>query len=102
MAVQFRFSANGYANVLADYLACLALLLERRVPAHISDLEMITARLRAGVEAPQEVKSRETISTIVSEYSKRFRGRPALAINWIDPRFWPGRLRSWRERLKPN
>jgi Uncharacterised nucleotidyltransferase len=96
-AVQFRFSANGYANVLADYLACLALLLGRRVSAHISDLEMVTARLRAGVQAPPK-----GVSAIASEYWKGFRGRPSLAINLIDPRFWPGRLRSWRERLRPN
>lgn len=98
-AVQFRFSANGYANVLADYLACLALLLDRRVSAHISDLEMVTARLRASIEAPPP---RDTISAIASEYWERFRGRPALAINLIDPGLWPDRLRSWRERLRPN
>jgi hypothetical protein len=100
-AVQFRFSANGYTNVLADYLACLALLLDRRVPANISDLELVAARLRAGVEAPPKDKphrSRDTISVIASEYWRGFRRRPALAINLVDPRSWPDRLRSWRER----
>jgi hypothetical protein len=43
--VEFRFASNGYADVLADYLAYLALLLDRRVPAQISDLEMVMARL---------------------------------------------------------
>ena len=45
--VEFRFASYGYADVLADYLAYLALLLDRRVPAHISDLETVMARLRA-------------------------------------------------------
>ncbi len=95
----FRFASNGYADVLADYLAYLALLLDRRVPAHVNDLETVMAHLRAGVEAPP--KPRETIGAIASQYWKRFRRRPALVINVIDPRFWPGRLRNWRDRLKP-
>jgi hypothetical protein len=100
--VEFRFASNGYADVLADYLAYLALLLDRRVPAHISDLETVTARLRAGVEAPPAPpKPRETIGAIASQYWKRFRRRPVLVINMLDPRFWPGRLRSWRDRLRP-
>jgi hypothetical protein len=100
--VEFRFSSNGYANVLADYLAYLAILLDRRVPAHISDLETVTARLRAGVEAPPDDKPPDAIGAIASEYWKRFRRRPALAINLIDPRPWPDRLRSWRDRLRPD
>jgi len=100
--VEFRFASNGYADVLADYLAYLALLLDRRVPAHISDLETVMARLRAGVEAPPDRKPRETSGAIASEYWTRFRRRPALAINLIDPRFWPGRLRSWCHRIWPN
>lgn len=100
--IEFRFASNGYAGVLADYLAYLALLLDRRVPAHISDLTTVMARLRAGVEAPPDPKPRETSGAIASEYWTRFRRRPALAINLIDPRFWPGRLRSWRDRIWPN
>ena len=97
--VEFRFASYGYADVLADYLAYLALLLDRRVPAHISDLETVMARLRAGLDAPP--KPPETIGAIASQCWKRFRRRPALVINMIDPRFWPGRLRSWRDRLRP-
>jgi hypothetical protein len=100
--VESRFSSNGYENVLADYLAYLALLLDRRVPAHTSELAAITARLRAGVGAPPEVEPRDTIGAIASEYWKRFRRRPALAINLINPRPWPDRLRSWRQRLRPD
>ena len=87
--VGFRFSSNGYANVLADYLAYLALLLDRRVPAHISDLKTVTVRLRAGVEAPPADKSQDTAGAIAAEYWKRLRRRPALAINLIDPFLWP-------------
>lgn len=99
--VGFRFATNGHADALADYLAYLALLLDRRVPAPVSDLEMVMARLRAAVEAPPDRKPRETTGAIALEYWARFRRRPALAINLIDPRFWPGRLRSWRDRLWP-
>jgi hypothetical protein len=100
--IEFRFASNGYADALADYLAYLALLLDRRVPARVSDLEMVRGRLCAGVEAPPVPKPRESSGAIASEYWKRFRRRPALAINLIDPFFWPDRLRSWRNRLKPN
>jgi hypothetical protein len=100
--VEFRFASNGYADVLADYLAYLALLLDRRVPARVSDLETVMARLRAGVESPQDPKpSQTTIGAIASEYWTGFRRRPARAINLIDPRFWPDRLRHWRDRLWP-
>jgi hypothetical protein len=98
--VEFRFASNGYADALADYLAYLALLLDRRVPARLSNLKTVMARLRAGVEAPPT--PRETSGAIASEYWTRFLRRPALTINLIDPRFWPGRLRSWRNRLRPN
>ena len=101
--VGFRFASNGYAEVLADYLAYLALLLDRRVPARVSDLETVMARLRAGVESPPDPKpSQTTIGAIASEYWTDFRRRPARAINLIDPRFWPDRLRNWRDRLWPN
>ena len=99
--VGFRFASNGYAEVLADYLAYLALLLDRRVPARVSDLETVMARLRAGVESPQDQPSQTTIGAIASEYWTDFRRRPARAINLIDPRFWPDRLRKWRDRLWP-
>jgi hypothetical protein len=50
--VEVRFAVNGHADALADYLAYLAVLLDRRVPAHISDVETVMARLRAGLEVP--------------------------------------------------
>ncbi len=100
--VEVRFAVNGHADALADYLAYLVVLLDRRVPAHISDVETVMARLRAGLEVPPpKPKPGETIGTIASEYWQRFRQQPARAINLLDPRFWPGRLGSWRDRLWP-
>jgi hypothetical protein len=114
--VEFRFAVNGLADVLADYLAYLAVLLNRRAPAHISDFEPVMARLRTGIEAPRDFepvmarlragleaagKPGDKIGTIASEYWNRFRQRPALAVNLLDPRFWPDRLRNWHERMRP-
>jgi hypothetical protein len=97
--VEDRFATNGHAGVLADYLAYLAALLGRRVPARISDFEMVMAHLRASIEAP--AKPRETVGAIASEYWRRLLQQPSLAINLLDPRFWPGRLRSWYNRMQP-
>lgn len=102
--VEDRFAANGHAGVLADYLAYLAVLLDRHVPARISDFEMVMAHLRAGIEAASietPAKPGAAIVTIASEYWRRFLQQPSLAINLLDPRFWPGRLRSWYTRLQP-
>lgn len=114
--VEVRFAVNGHADVLADYLAYLAVLLNCHAPAHISDFEPVMARLRAGIEAPRDFepvmahlrsgvqapfKPGEKIGTIASEYWKRFRQRPVLMINLLDLRFWPGRLRNWRDRMRP-
>ena len=102
--VEDRFAANGHAGVLADYLAYLAVLLDRRVPARISDFNMVMAHLRAGIEAASiepSAKPGETIGAIASEYWRRLLQQPSLTINLLDPRFWPGRLRTWYDRLQP-
>ena len=101
--VEDRFAAHGHAGVLADYLAYLAILLDRRVPARISNVEMVMARLRASIEATTtevSAKPGETIGAIASEYWTRFRQQPSLAINLLDPRFWPSRLHGWHDRLR--
>jgi HAMP domain-containing protein len=99
--VEARFAKNGYATALADYLAYLAILLGRRVPAHVSELEAVMGHLRAGVEAHRIPRPRERVGALAADYWKSFRRQPALAINLIDPRFWPERLRRWRHRLRP-
>ena len=100
--VGFRFASNGYAEVLADYLASLALLLDRRVPARVSDLETVMTRLRAGVNSRQDPKLSQTNNwRDRAEYWYGLSTAASGAINLIDPRFWPDRLRHWRDRLWP-
>jgi hypothetical protein len=98
LEIRRRFASAGAIAVLHDQAAVLREMFGRDVPITVADTAATATRLRHAIA--KSPTGFTTLRYIAAEYWALFRGKPLLAINLLNPLWWPQRIRAWRARLK--
>jgi hypothetical protein len=99
--IERRFLKGGHADVLRERAAICPALMGVHMPVEQADSAEEVNRLRANMLRPPLDAVRWSVWTKLSAlsevYFKSFARDPLLAINFLNPRWWPNRLRGiWR------
>jgi hypothetical protein len=99
--IERRFLKGGHADVLRERAAICPALMGVHMPVEQADSAEEVNRLRANMlRLPPDAVPRSVLTKLwaLSEiYFKNFARDPLLAINFLNPRWWPNRLRGiWR------
>jgi hypothetical protein len=96
--VSHSFVANDHAAVLENQAAQCAALLGCPLPVSYGDPYASLARLRSTLMTGQ--LKRVNARLVISRYWRSFMDHPQLAINLLNPKWWPGRIRSVMFKLR--
>ena len=99
--VERRFLKGGHADVLRERAAICPALMGVHMPVEQADSAKEVNRLRANMlRSPLDAVRWSVwtkLSALSEVYFKSFARDPLLAINFLNPRWWPNRLRGiWR------
>ncbi|MDR3466129.1 MAG: nucleotidyltransferase family protein [Xanthobacteraceae bacterium] len=99
-----RFAAQGRGRVLSEQATQCRDLMGVALPAAEREPERVMARLRAAVARPVEVKLSplQVLREMLREYAFWFVRDPRLALNLLNPRWWPQRIRNIRDVFRRN
>ncbi|MGO9357467.1 MAG: nucleotidyltransferase family protein [Xanthobacteraceae bacterium] len=99
-----RLGAQGQARVLSEQATQCRELMGVALPVAERDAGRVMARLRAAVARPAEGKlSRiQVLREMMREYAFWFFRDPRLALNLLNPRWWPERIRNIRDVFRRN
>jgi hypothetical protein len=96
--IEGRFASASAIGVLHDQVAVLREMFGRDVPIKVADSAAIVTRLRHAIA--KSPTGFTTLRNIAGQYWAEFCGHPLLAINLLNPLWWPQRIRGWRARYK--
>ena len=95
LEVEHRFSETGYADVLAEQAALCTRLMGVPLPVTAAQLTDSIDRLRRGLN--YRPAAAEVLARLARNYSLDFLRDPWLAVNLLNPSWWPQRIRGvWR------
>ncbi|MGH7246606.1 MAG: nucleotidyltransferase family protein, partial [Pseudomonadota bacterium] len=103
--IEGRFASAGAVAVLHDQAAVLREMFGHDVPVTVADAAATATRLRHAIAKSRtgfKISGAEftSLREIAAEYWAEFRGQPRLAINLLNPMWWPQRIRGLRARYK--
>jgi hypothetical protein len=96
--VSHSFSVTGNAAVLESQAAQCASLLGRSLPVSYGDPHETLSRLKSTVMSGRSKRANARL--LLSRYWRHFADHPQLALNLLDPRWWPGRIRNIMDQVK--
>jgi hypothetical protein len=95
--VEHRFSSAKYADVLAEQAALCPALLGVPLPVAAADFHETMKRLRRDPRGAAAV-----LAALARDYIAGFLHDPRLAVNLVNPFWWPQRIRGVRRLLRRN
>ncbi len=99
--IEHRFSSTGHTNVLAEQAALCPTLMGVPLPVAAANVCQSMNRLRHGVEAAATIPAPTAVlATLARKYIAGFFRDPLLALNLLNPFWWPERIRGIRRLLQ--
>jgi hypothetical protein len=98
LEIRDRFAKAGAAAVLRDQVASLREMFGRAVPIDTPDLAAAVTRLQHAIAKSLTAPTPTGVAIlreIAADYWAGFRAHPLLAVNLLNPLWWPQRIRSW-------
>lgn len=97
-----RLGAQGHARVLSEQATQCRELMGVVLPVAERDAARVMARLRAAIArpAPRQETRLQVLREMLREYAFWFMRDPRLALNLLNPRWWPERIRNIRETFR--
>lgn len=95
--IETRFAAAGAGEVLGYQAALLSALFGCRIPLAAQSPGRALARLRRAIaQGPGRIA---VLHEIAAYYWAAFRRQPLLAINFLNPWWWPQRIKGWQRQV---
>jgi Uncharacterised nucleotidyltransferase len=95
--IEARFALAAAAQVLGDQIALLNALFGCRIPLAAQSPGRALARLRRAIaEGPGRIA---VLQEIAAYYWAAFCRQPLLAINFLNPLWWPQRIKGWQRQF---
>jgi hypothetical protein len=100
--VERRFRAAGHEDVLSDQLAYCRMLMGVGSPIAEADPETSMTRLKSAVGDPagHPRSGAAALNRLIKDYGLWLKANPTLALNLINPLWWPRRIRLMLSLLK--
>lgn len=100
--VERRFGAAGHEDVLSDQLAYCRMLMGVGSPIAEADPETSMTRLRSALGDPagHPRSGVAALNRLIRDYGLWLKANPTLALNLINPLWWPRRFRLMLSLLK--
>lgn len=99
--IETRFAAAGLSHVLNAQAVYCDKLMGAPLPIEQANPEAVMAQLRDHVVGATQHASRAGIAfSLLRQYAQGFRRQPSLALNLLNPSWWPTRLRGWKDALR--
>jgi len=97
--VENRFRTTGHLEVIQRHTVFLRHFFSIHLTMSGPDNPAILAYLQSSIETPS---GDITALQIISEYFSNFLQSPSLALNFLNPFWWPARISSVRKRMRPD